>query len=102
MGESEEHKNLKRCATNVFGGYAEKAVNGRVDVKAPTFCVEIETTGRNDRIKHAINKLESSSCGGGFLIVPQTALDKTTKLLGERKDIIPIASEKFKRICGSQ
>jgi pentose-5-phosphate-3-epimerase len=99
MGESEEHKNLKKCAANVFGGYAERAVNGRVDVKAPTFCVEIETTGRTDRVAHAINKLESSSCGGGFLIVPHTALDKATKLLGERKDIIPVSSESFKKIC---
>jgi len=102
MVESEEHKRLKRCAIEIFGGSPERTVNGRVDVKGRTFCLEIETSGRTERIKHAIDKLASSACGGGFLILPEKALDKTVKLLGEREGIIPIASEKFKRICEKQ
>ena len=102
MVESEEHKSLKRCAANIFGGSMERTVNGRVDVKSPKFCVEIETTGRTDRIEHAIDKLESSQCGGGFLVVPDTALEKTTKLLKGKDKVIPIESNRLKKICRKQ
>ena len=69
MTEGKEHKAMKKCA--------EKVVNGRADVKAQGFCVEIETSSRTDRIKHAIDKLSSSRCGGGFVVVPQAAMKKT-------------------------
>ena len=76
MVETEEHKKLKSCAARIFQGLTEKPVNGRVDVKTESFCVEVETSGRNDRLQHAIEKLSSSKCKGGFLIVPPNALAK--------------------------
>ncbi|MEM3526469.1 MAG: hypothetical protein QXV37_03560 [Candidatus Jordarchaeaceae archaeon] len=99
MPESPEHLALKACASRIFSGRPEKAVNGRVDVKAPRFCVEVETSGKTDRLEHAINKLSSSTCGGGFLVVPPKALDKAMKLTESKRNIIPIPSDKFKKIC---
>jgi len=98
MVEKEEHKELKACAARIFRGLTEKAVNGRVDVKAPSFCVEIETSGRINRIQHAVEKLSSSKCGGGFLIVPPNAIDKAMKIV-QSKDIIVLPSNKFRKIC---
>ena len=98
MGEKAEHKELKECACNIFGGQAEKAVNGRVDVKSPTFCTEVETSSRTDRLQHAIEKLSSSACRGGFLIVPHDAVGKAEKLIGD-KPIIPIPIDKFSTLC---
>lgn len=98
MAEKSQHKELKECACNIFGGAAEKAVNGRVDVKSPTFCTEVETSSRTDRLEHSIQKLSSSPCGGGFLIVPPNALGKAENLIGKRP-IIPIPSDKFSDIC---
>lgn len=98
MAEKGQHKELKKCACEIFGGQPEKAVNGRVDVRSPAFCVEIETSNRTDRLEHAIRKLSSSSCRGGFLIVPPDARRKAEELIGNRP-IIPIASDKFGAIC---
>ena len=101
MTETEEHKELKLCAAKIFHGATEKAVNGRVDVRTQSFCVEVETSGRTDRIQHAIQKLSSSKCGGGFLIVPPTALDNATKVVQQSKNILIIPSDKFMKICKS-
>jgi hypothetical protein len=70
-----------------------------VDVKALGLCVEVELSGRTDRLEHAINKLSSSTCGGGFLIVRREALDKAMKLTENRRNIIPIPSDRFKEVC---
>ena len=83
----------------IFGGRTGGMINGRVDVKALGFCVEIETSGRNDRLEHAVNKLSLSECGGGFLVVPSEALEKAMKLTEGKKNVIPIPSDKFKKIC---
>lgn len=99
MVEKQEHKELKSCASRIFGGLTERTVDGRVDVKTPRFCVEIETTGRTDRIQHAIEKLSSFNCGGGFLIVPPNALRKSEELIRSKDGIIAIPSDKFKKIC---
>ena len=98
-GEGQEHKKLKTCAALIFGGRTEKVVNGRVDVKAPGFCVEIETTGRSDGVKRAMKRLSSSECGGGFLVVPPDALSKTKRLVTDKRNIIVIPSDKLKKIC---
>jgi len=98
MAEKAEHKELKKCACEIFGGQPEKAVNGRVDVKSLSFCTEVETSSRTDRLRHSIRKLSSSSCEGGFLIVPPDALGKAEKLIGKRP-IVPIPSDKFSTIC---
>ena len=102
MPEGKEHKELKECAAYIFAGMKEKNVNGRADVKAPSFCVEIETSNRTDRIIHAINKLSSSKCGGGFIIVPPTAMNKAKELTKGRNNVIPIPSDLFKRICSGR
>ena len=99
MTESAEHIAFKACASHIFGGRAERLVNGRVDVKAPTLCVEVETSGRTDRLEHAINKLSSSMCGGGFLIVPPEALNQAMKLTENKRNVIPIPSDRFKELC---
>ncbi len=99
MSESPEHKAIKACAVRIFGGRTERTINGRVDVKAPRFCVEVETSGRTDRLEHAIDKLSSSKCGGGFLVVPSEALKKAVKLT-EGKNIVPIPGDRFKKVCG--
>ena len=98
MGEKAEHKELKKCACDIFGGQPEKTVNGRVDIKSPTFCVEVEISRRTDRLEHAIEKLSSSACGGGFLIVPRDAVGKAEKLVGDRP-IISIPIDKFSILC---
>lgn len=99
MVEGKEHKAMKKCAIDIFGGTPEKAVNGRVDVKAQGFCVEIETSSRTYRIKHAIDKLSSSKCGGGFIVVPQAAMKKTRNLVKGKNNVVPIPSDLFKKIC---
>jgi len=99
MPESPEHKALKACASRIFNGITEEVVNGRVDVKALGLCVEVELSGRTDRLEHAINKLSSSTCGGGFLIVRPEALDKAMKLTENRRNIIPIPTDRFKEVC---
>lgn len=99
MTEGKEHKAMKKCAIDIFGGTPEKVVNGRADVKAQGFCVEIETSSRTDRIKHAIDKLSSSRCGGGFVVVPQAAMKKTRNLAKGKNNIVPIPSDLFKKIC---
>jgi hypothetical protein len=99
MPESEEHKAVKACAERIFGGRREVMINGRVDAKAPRFCVEVETSGRTDRLERAISKLSSSACGGGFLVVPLEALEKAMKLTENRKNIIPISSDRLKKLC---
>ena len=98
MAEKAQHKELKKCACDIFGGQPEKMVNGRVDVKSPTFCTEVETSSRTDRLEHSIQKLCSSPCGGGFLIVRPDTLGKAEKLIGKRP-IISIPSDKFSVIC---
>lgn len=102
MPEKQEHKNLKECAAEVFGGSVEKSINGRVDVKTPAFCVEVERTTRKDRIQRAIEKLSSSKCKGGFIIVPPNALKKTETLIKDKDSIIPIPSDRLKKICKNQ
>lgn len=102
MPEKEKHKQLKKCAREVFGGSVEKTINGRVDVKTPTFCVEVETTARKDRIQRAIEKLSSSKCKGGFIIVPPNALQKTRRLIKDKDNIIPIPSDELEKICRNQ
>jgi hypothetical protein len=99
MPESEEHKALKTCARRIFGGRAEGTINGRIDVWTPRFCVEVELSGRTDRLKHAIDKLSSSACGGGFLVVPSKALERAMKLTEGRKGIVPIPGDRLKELC---
>ena len=99
MPESEKHKYIKECAARIFGGQMEQTVNGRVDVMTPEFYVEVETTGRTDRIEHAAEKISSSKSGGGFLIVPQDALQKTNRLIADKDNVIAIPSDKFEKIC---
>ena len=99
MAESEKHKRLKECACDIFGGLVEKTVNGRVDVKTSTSCLEVETTARKDRIQRAIEKLSSSKCKGSFIIVPPNALEKTQRLIKEKDNIIPISSDRLEKIC---
>ena len=99
MPEKEQHKQLKKCACEVFRGSVEKTVNGRVDVKTPSFCLEVETTARKDRIQRAIEKLSSSKCKGGFIIVPPNALEKTQRLIKDKDNIIPISSDRLEKIC---
>ena len=53
MVESWEHLELKRCIAEIFGGRTEKVIDGRVDVMARGFCVEIELSDRTDRLSHA-------------------------------------------------
>lgn len=99
MPESQKHKNLKECASRVFGGKTERKVNGRADVKTPNFCIEVELSGKTDRMKRATEKLSSSGCGGGFLAVPSKDFDKAVKLTGNEENIIPISTDKLKNIC---
>ena len=77
----------------------EGMINGRVDVNAPRFCVEIETSGRTDRLENAISKLSSSACGGGFLVVPSDVLGKAMRLIESKKNIVPIPIDRFKKVC---
>jgi len=98
MAEKAQHRELKKCACKIFGGQPEKAVNGRVDVKSLAFCTEVETSSRTDRLEHSIGKLSSSSCEGGFLIVPPNAVEKAERLIGKRP-VIAIPSDKFSAIC---
>jgi len=100
MVETKKHKELKVCAARVFHGLTETTVNGRVDVKAQNFCVEVETSGRTDRLQHAIEKLSSSKCKGGFLVVPPNVLGKATEMI-QNKNIITLPSDKFIDICKS-
>jgi len=81
MPESPEHESLKKCVLSIFGGKPEVIIDGRVDVKPFGFCVEIETTRKTNRLEHAIEKLSSSACGGGVLIVSPEGFDKTMDLV---------------------
>ena len=36
---------MKKCLAGIFGGITEKVIDGRVDVMARGFCVEIEPIG---------------------------------------------------------
>ena len=42
MVESRGYLELKRCLAGIFRGCTEKVIDGRVDVMARVFCVEIE------------------------------------------------------------
>lgn len=97
--ESELHKYLKECAARVLGGRPEKAINGIVDVKLPNSCVEVELSGRRDRLEHAVKKLSSSPCGGGILIVPKKDLSSARNLVNENIKII--SAETFLDVCQS-
>lgn len=98
MAEKAQHKELKKCACEIFGGQPEKAVDGRIDVKSLAFCTEVETSSRTNRLEHSIDKLSSSPCRGGFLIVPPNAVGKAERLIGKRP-IIAIPSDKFSAVC---
>jgi hypothetical protein len=100
MAESEEHKRLKECACAVFNGVQEVSVNGRVDVKARKLCVEIERSSNLDRLKLAVDKLQSSNCNGGFLVAPTRSETKVRQLLADSENVIFLPLEKFRKICG--
>ena len=99
MVESREHFELKKCLAGIFGGRTEKVIDGRVDVMARGFCVEIELSDRTDRLRHAIDKLSSSVCGGVFLVVRPEILNKTIELAKKRDNVIVFPSDRLKRIC---
>ena len=99
MVESREHFELKKCLAGIFGGRTEKVIDGRVDVMARGFCVEIELSDRTDRLRHAIDKLLSSACGGGFLVVRPKALNKAVELSKKRDNVIVVPSDRLRRIC---
>lgn len=99
MVESREHLELKRCLAGIFGGRTEKVIDGRVDVMARGFCVEIELSNRADRFRYAIDKLSSSACGGGFLVVRPEALDRAVELAKDRDNVIVVPSDKLRKIC---
>ena len=90
---------MKRCLAGIFGGRTEKVIDGRVDVMARGFCVEIELSDRADRLRHAIDKLSSSACGGGFLVVRPEALNKAVELSKKRDNVIVVPSNRLRRIC---
>ena len=90
---------MKRCLAGIFGGRTEKVIDGRVDVMARGFCVEIELSDRTDKLRHAIDKLSSSACGGGLLVVRPEALNKAVELSKKRDNIIVVPSDKLRRIC---
>ena len=99
MVVSREHFELKKCRVGIFGGHTEKVIDGRVDVIARDFCVDIELSDRTDRLRHAIDKLSSSACGGGFLVVRPEALNKAVELSKKRDNVIVVPSDRLRRIC---
>lgn len=89
MPRSKQHERLK---SRESGRKERPTTRGRFDVSTKTKDVEIERSGSPQRIKHAVSKLKGTTKPQKILRVPQSDMDKASKIAKDMNAKITITN----------
>ena len=85
------HRRLQRKAAG-RQGQIEVPIDGFLDVRTPKKAIEIERTGRSERIEKALQRLANTRKPHKILKVPNEDLSKACRIARERRQKVTISN----------
>lgn len=91
------HRHQKKAAGRL--GRIEVPINGFLDVKTPKKAIEIERTGKSERIGKALQRLAKTRKPHKILKVPNKDVSKACRIARERRQKVTISNLSGTKYC---
>ena len=98
MAKKRIHRKYQRKAAG-RQGQIEVYINGFLDVKTPKKAIEIERTGKSERIEKALQRLAKVKRPHKILKVPNKDLSKACRIARMKKRKVTISNLSSTRYC---